>query len=150
MKLHAVNRKPAMSDAHHLARLAGVIGPRTDFKIIVHLVRPDDEAVIPRGDEGIREPCKDPLRIVVDLRDLAMHRAVGAVDLPAVHFPDALMTQANAQNGHPGTEPLDHVLGDPGFTGSARAGRNNDPFGTKSANLVERSLVVSDHTHIER
>src|SRR5579871_5916234 len=53
MKLHAVDRKTAMPDPHHFARLAGIVCPRTDFEIAVHVVGTNDQAVIPRGNEGV-------------------------------------------------------------------------------------------------
>ena len=150
MKLDAVNGIPAMTDPHHLPRLPGIIRPGADFEIIVHLVGPHDQAVIPRGNERVSERCEDPFRIVVNLRDLSVHQPVGPIHFPTEDLTDALVTQAHSQQGHFRPEPLDDLFRNARFARSAWSGRDDDSIGTQGRDFVERNLIISDDAHVKR
>src|SRR5260370_13478024 len=99
-----------MPHSHRLPRLTGVVRPGADLQIFMELVRADDQAVVPRGDEWVLEPGEDPFRVMMNVRHLSMHQAVGAVDFPAIDLADALVPEADSQKGHLRAEAFDHLF----------------------------------------
>ena len=66
--------------------------------------------MVARGDQRIREALEYPGAGVHDPGDFAVHRPAGAHNLGAVRRPDALMAEADTQDGNGGAEPA-HDLG---------------------------------------
>ena len=63
-------------------------------------------------------------------------------------FPDALVTEANAQDRNPVGKPVNHVERDTCFVGIARTRRDDDPVGLELGNFIRRNLVVSLHADV--
>ena len=92
-----------MAHAHDLV----LIGPGNDLEKIGQGAGPDDQAVVTSRLERVGQASINPLAIVVDQGNLAVHDPVGPDDLGTVNVADALVPQADSQDGHPGGEPLD-------------------------------------------
>src|SRR5262249_47124327 len=59
-------------------------------------------------------------------------------------LPDTLMAQADSQERDPGSEPRDHLAGDPRLQRRARARRDDQPARLYSLDLVQGDLVGAD------
>ena len=66
-----------------------------------------------------------------------------AHDLAAEHLPDALVTEADAQDRDLAAEGADRIVGDAGIIWSSRPGRDHDAVEPRQ--LVDRDLVVAEH-----
>ena len=64
MKLHALDRQRFVSDAHDFT----VVGPRGDSETVWKTGALDDQRVVARGHEVLRQPRKQPMVVVVDGR----------------------------------------------------------------------------------
>src|SRR5690606_26196030 len=77
MELHAFERQRAVLNAHDLfARAVSVLRPRRNLEAIRQRFLLDDERMVARCTERIREPLEHATVVVVDLRDLAVHHAL--------------------------------------------------------------------------
>src|SRR5205823_13328605 len=95
MELNAMERPGTVPDAHDLV----FVSPGADDKIgIVESLPADHQAMIARGLEGIGQPCKDALAVVMNPGGLAVHDTIIADDFAAKDVSDALMPQTDAQN----------------------------------------------------
>src|SRR4029077_5099779 len=81
------------------------------------------EGVIAHDLERRGQPHEDALAVVLHLRGLPMHNAIGAHDTAAVGFTDRLMTQAYAQNRDTAPPSTDRLDGDSRLGWRARSGR---------------------------
>ena len=82
----------------------------------------DNEAVIAVGFKGQWEIAKNPLPLVIHQRCFPMHRLWRAHDLPTVHLPDGLMSQADTQRGNVRPKSFDDLAGYSGLARRAWAG----------------------------
>src|SRR5205814_347285 len=87
------------------------------------------------------------LAIVVNLVGFSVHQSAGALDDSAEAVADALVAEADAEDGDFGGKMLDDVVGDAAFFGRARAGGNDDVRGAKVLNFRNRHLVVAKDLH---
>ena len=78
-----------------------------------------------------------------------MHDPVGPDDLGPEGLADALVTQADAQDGYPGGEPLDGRVRDPGLSRGARPRRDDQVGRVPGLDLVEADLVIADDQDVE-
>ena len=95
VELDAFDRKPLVSHAHDLA----LVGPGDDFQVLRQCTRLNHQAVIAGGFERVGQPAIDAAAVVMNPRGLAMHDSVGPDDVRAEAVPDALVAQADAQQG---------------------------------------------------
>ena len=72
-----------------------------------------------------------------------MHWHSGANDFPAIGGPDALVTQADAENRDPLANTTDHLRRYAGLIGGARARRDDDVGGRQREYLVHPDGIVS-------
>jgi hypothetical protein len=76
---------------------------------------------------------------MVYLGGLAMHQFLGALDVAAEAGGDALVAEADSQNGNGGAELPDHIARDPGLGRITRSGRDNDAGGAQRGHLTQDS-----------
>src|SRR5206468_8025597 len=76
---------------------------------------------------------------------LPEHEPVSAHHLPAEHLPDALVPEADSQNGNFPGEPLDDSTADPGVARASRARLDHDGLGVPPHGVLDGDLVVPDH-----
>ena len=112
----------------------------------------DDERVVACSGEGAGHAGEQPEAVVLDLRRLAVDGFDVSDDAHAEAVADALVPQADAQDGHDAGEGLDDVRGDAGLVGRARAGRDDHvrrPAATvQGAGLGGRDPVVADDDQV--
>ncbi len=129
-----------MADAHNFF----VVGPTADFKFRGQSALLDNEAVVARGGEGVGHAGVDRFAVVVDLVGFAVHEAFGANDFGAGDEADALVAEADAENGEIGAELSDDVVGDTALFGRAGAGADDDVGGLERFDFVGGDFVVAE------
>lgn len=87
--------------------------------------------MVPRGGEGVGQVSEESFAIVTNFTGLAMHQTVGAANLSAENLSNALMSQANAQNGNPAVKMPDVVATEPGVVRRAGPRRNDQKAGAE-------------------
>jgi hypothetical protein len=118
VKLDSVDGERFVLQAHDFA--FGCFGG--DFKDVGQGVAFDDERVVAGGFERRWEIFEDAFSGVENRRGFSVHEAVGADDFAAVDLADALVPEADAEDGEARAEGLDDVAADAGFGGSAGTG----------------------------
>lgn len=106
MELDAVNRMGFVLESHDntvFFRLGG------DVKIGIGR-NMHHEGMITAHAQGIGEPHKKAVGMVVDQRGFPVCRLRRANDLPTVHFADTLMAEADAENGDAVAELADDFI----------------------------------------
>src|SRR3954447_8071448 len=96
MELHALNPMSAMAQAHDLAL-------RTEsahLELRRNLVGSGDERVIARHAEWIGQTVEHATAIMADEGGLAVHGPAGPHHQPAIDLRDALMAEADAEDGN--------------------------------------------------
>src|SRR5690348_6167826 len=93
MELHAVQRPLAMGNAHDET----VLCPGIDAQALGQAAAFDDQRMIARRLERVRQAGKDPAGVMMDCRELAVHRLGRANDLAAHRLADRLMTEADTE-----------------------------------------------------
>ena len=111
---------------------------------VVEGVGEDDEAVVAGGGEGVGHIFEDSPAVVVDGAGFAVHQAGVAVDGHAEAVADALVAEADAQEGCVSCEGVDDVVGDAPFAGGAWAGGDDDVGGVESEGIFDGDAVVAD------
>src|SRR5262245_13510411 len=120
MELNAFCRRIPMSQAHHDAvfRLCADFKTGRDFR--------NHQRVIPRGGESLWQVFEQSLRVVKNLTDLPVHESWRANDLPAEHFANRLVSQANAEYWRRFVEVTNNILRNSSVDGRTRPWRNHD------------------------
>ena len=108
----------------------------------------DNQRVVTRCLERIRQTGEHAFAVVADPARLAMHDRWRAHDPSAEHLADALMAEAHAEDRSRRAELLDDCVGDAGFVGVARSGRDQDAVGVARRQLVDGDLVVTEHDRL--
>jgi hypothetical protein len=137
--LDAFHRPGFVADAHDLV----VVGPGGDFVFGGKGAGADDQAVVSRGGEGVGHAGVDGFAIVVDLVGFAVHEAGGSLDDCAGAETDALMAQANAEQGDFGTEVADDLVGDTTFARGAGAGGDDNMGGIQLGHLIDGDFIIA-------
>src|SRR5258706_5976327 len=83
----------------------------------------------------------------MDLVGFSVHQSAGALDDSAEAVADALVAEADAQDGDFGGEMLDDVVGDAAFLGRTGAGGDDDVGGPKLFDFGDGHLVVAKDLH---
>src|SRR5579883_747442 len=144
VKLHATDGKEAMPQTHNQPAVAF----SDDFQRNGQRRAFNDEAVIARRCEVLRQPAKDAALRMVNLRRFAMHRRRRTHHPPAEHFTDALMPQANAKRGDARPQAFDDGVRDACLTRRAGSRRNDDLIGSQRFSLLQRDLIVAIDLHL--
>ena len=112
----------------------------------------DDQRVVAGGVEGTGEAAEDALVVVADGTDFAVHGNDVARDGHAVHVGHGLVAQADAQDWNFACEARDHVGGNAGFFGRARAWRDDEARGafavTQGSGFVGGDFVVANDEQV--
>lgn len=90
-----------------------------------------------------RQTGEDPLGVVLDRADLAVHQLAGAHHLAAKGLANSLMAQADAKDGHLAGHVLDERNQNTGFAWRAGPGRKQNAVGAECLNLFGRQLVIA-------
>ena len=109
MKLHPVDRKIPMAQSHDLAlgRLGG------DLETIRQGVAFHDETVIAGCFKRRGDPLKKILPVVQHRRGFPVHESVGAHDVAAEDFTDALMPETHPEEWDRRAEGADDLTANP-------------------------------------
>ena len=110
----------------------------------------DDQAVVPGGREGIGYPCENTPSIMGNLAGLSMHDPGGSGHGHAVGEPDALVPQADSQEGDLPGKAGDHVVGHPRLLGRAGARGDDDVARGHGRGLIGGDLVVAHDLDLDR
>src|ERR1700680_1887201 len=120
VKLHSMQWELSMFQAHYPACSRSC----ADCELIRQSLRRDDEGMITRGGKWIWQSSENARPIVMDLRGFAVHQPLRANNLSAKNFRDALVTQANTEQGHARREAAHDFFAYSRFGGSSRPGRD--------------------------
>ena len=144
VELYAVDGQFAVGEAHDFA-FGGFGG---DFEAGRKGFAFDDEGVVAGGFEGAGEAGEDILAGVEDGGGFAVHEAGGADDFAAEDLADALVAEADSEDGDFSAEFADGVATDAGFGGGAGAGGDDDFFGGELGDVGGGNLVVALHEQV--
>lgn len=128
-----------MPDTHDFA-FGGFGG---DIEAVREGLALDDERVVADGVERAGDIGKELLLVVEDGRCFAVHHAIVHHDTGAEGMADALVSQADAQQGDSSAEGADDIVGEAGFAWRARAGGDQDLVGMELFDLGESDLVIA-------
>ena len=95
MKLNTDHWQTAMPNRHDFLLARGGSAPGRHFKFGRQRRRVNHQAVIPGGRDRVRQSCKDPAAVVMDLVGLAVHQSFGANNRAAIRLANRLMAQAD-------------------------------------------------------
>src|SRR3990172_4403707 len=104
--------------------------------------------MVPRGGHRVLDHRENPLAVVPDAGGLPVHERLGVDDPSPERLADALVPQADAENGDPVLERTDRVEGDPGLVRSSRPRRNHQAGGVPERQLPHGDRVVAEHLHL--
>jgi hypothetical protein len=99
--------------------------------------------MISSGREWIRDVREDRFSIVINLGGFSMDGRGRVNDEPSIGICDALMPQANSQNGNPAPEVPHYLVGNPTILRGARARRNDNRAGGQSLDFGRGYLIVA-------
>src|SRR5437773_11105014 len=139
MELHAFDFVAAVTEAHDDA----VVGLGSDCQFARQGFFFDDERVVARRGEGIRQLAENTLAIVMDLAGFAVKEFWSADDFPSKRSANGLMTEAHAKDRKFPGEALDELHGNACLLRRARPRRNYDSFGLAADNSFHGNLVVA-------
>ena len=145
MKLHSLDRKLPVAQAHDGAGSIFLRSPGADFQFRRQIFLFHDERVIARGRHGHGQAVKDAFVVVRDGAGLAVHQVRSAHHIAAKSRADGLMSQADAENRHFAGEVPDQIDADAGILRRARTGRDHDALRVHGLDLGNRDLVVAAH-----
>ncbi len=142
MELEPHHRMPRVLDGHDLAVLR-----RSDHSQDSRESRPrNDQRVVPRRRERVRDPGEDSATVVPDERGLAVNRSRRAHDPSAVRCADALVPEAYPEDRRRGPVVADDVHGDTRLHRRTGPWRDDDVGRPERRDLfVRRGVVASDH-----
>ena len=106
-------------------------------------LRRDDKRMITRGGKWIWQSGENARPVVMDLRGLAVHQPIRVDNLSAKSFRDALVTQANAEQGHGRREPAHDLFAYSRFGGSSRSRGDANMCRLQFGNFINRDGVVT-------
>src|ERR1041385_4583842 len=106
MELHALDCQHLVAQPHYFVETAILVQrPRGYLENRRYRLFFDDQRVIARRHERIRQTCEYTLAVVIDQRRLAVHDRTRAHDLAAIQLADALQPEAHAENRNMTSEP---------------------------------------------
>src|SRR5207245_5371015 len=108
----------------------------------------DDEGMVARRRERVRETREQATRVVVDAGRFAVHRSTGAHDAGAVRGADALMPQAHAEDRRAGAEAPHDVGRNPRLPRRAGPGGYDDVRRLQGLDFLERRRVVASYNRL--
>src|SRR3954468_18336940 len=104
--------------------------------------------MIARRFEWLRRVLKDAGIAMLNQRCLSMHQPFGADDFSAKDLANALMTEANPEDGRLFSQFTNDLLAPAGVFRPAWAGRDTNPVWGQLADLSKCDLVVPFHRHL--
>ena len=101
--------------------------------------------MITRGREGIGQFAKNSLAVMANFAGFAVEEFGRANDFSSECGADGLMAEANTEDWKFPFETLDEFDGDAGFSGRARAGRNDNAVRFAADNFVHGNFIIAMH-----
>src|SRR3569623_87101 len=149
VKLHAFQRVFAVAHTHDLITLAAlVLRPRGHLETGGQGRLFDDQRVIARRLERIRQPFEHAFIGMMDRRGLAVHHLPRAHHLAAEGLTDGLVTEPHAEQRNFPRKLADDLERYARLVGCARARRNDDVIGLEPCDRVDTNLIVAIHAHV--
>src|SRR5262245_52694689 len=113
MKLHALDSHFPVAQAHDFVNLPSLgLCPGGNLEAVRQAFPLHYQAVVTGRLKGSAEIAKDTLSAVKNRRGFTVHYVARTYHLAAEHLPNALVTQANAEQRHDTGVLADHVHGD--------------------------------------
>jgi len=125
-----------------------VVGFSDGRKLVGHGGAIDHQRMVARGLERAIDASEHAVALVLDRRELAMHRDGCPHHLAAEHLPDCLVAEADAEQRNGRGRRLDQVKADAGIVRRAGAGRQHDRLRVGANHLGGRDLFVAMHHHL--
>src|SRR5882762_4765444 len=108
----------------------------------------DDQGMVARGGEGIRQLAENIFAVVMDLARFAVEELRGADDFAAERSANGLMAEAHTEDRKFSGEALDQLHGNARLLRRARTRRNYDAFRISPDNLFHGDFVVAVHLDV--
>jgi hypothetical protein len=143
MKLHSLDRKLLVTQAHDCVRAVFFGGPGADFEIGRKILFIHDERVVAGCRHRCRQAGKNCFAVVGNGAGFAVHEVGGANDIPSKSRADGLMPEANAENGNFAGEMANQIDADACILGRAGSGRDYDVLGRQLFDSSDGNLVVT-------
>lgn len=144
MELYAFDGVVFVAHAHDFL----VFCPRGDFKTVGQAGAFDDEAVVAGAGYGIGQAYEDALVVVKNGGGFAVHQGLGADDVAAEGFANALVAKAYAEYGQFARKVLHGGNGNTRFFGRTGAWPDDKVFGVKAGDFVETDFVIAAHLDV--
>src|SRR3990167_4984714 len=143
--LHALRKRQAgVPPPHDLA----VVRPCGHRQLLGAAGAFDGQRVVAVDRELLRQASKHALLRGRDHAGLAVHQFLCANDLAAQRSTNALMAQANAEDGQLAHEVLNGRNRDTGLGRRAGSGGNHQPVGLALGNAGYSDFIVAEHLHL--
>ena len=139
MKLDSPEGEFLVTQPHDLTlcRLCG------DFQTLWQRFPTHQQAMVAGSLKRIWKPLKQILPIVDDRRGFAMHETPSPHHFTTIDITDALMAEADPQQGITSCKTANHLIADTGLLGRAGSRRDADTVGIQGGNLLRGDLIVA-------
>src|SRR3990170_465998 len=144
VELHPLDGVLPVPHPHDDAALAA----RAHLQALRHALRHDGQRVVADRFEGVGQPRKDAAAVVLDDRHLAVLDLARALDPPAERLADALVAEADAEDGHLPREVADELDADARLARRARPGRDDQSLRRHRLDLDKRYHIVAGDAHV--
>src|SRR5262245_4204760 len=138
MELHAMHRVPLVRQPHDQSLAGG-----GDDEIVGQTVAINDQGMIARHLELLRQRLEHAGADVANGRELAMHRLRRAHDAATIGLANGLMAEAHAEDWNRRAHRSDQLQADAGLVWRARTGRQYDALGCQLKHIGDGNLVVA-------
>ena len=144
MELDAPNGEFPVTQSHDFA----LVGFGGDLQAIGKAIAIHDERMVASSREGVGNILKEFPAVVFYRGSFTVHHAVVDFDLRLERMSDALVSQADAQDGQNARPSLDDGVGLPRHFRRAGARRNQNPFQVQGLQLGQVDFVVAHDGHL--
>src|ERR1700723_2621838 len=139
VELHTFYAQLAVAQTHDYA----VVGFGGNFECARQRFSIDDERVIARGNERLRQAAEYCFAVMLNFAGLSVHYFFGTHHAASKRSANGLVAEANTENRYFPCETLNNRDANSGFLWCAWTGGDYDALGMKLFNFVERDLVIS-------
>jgi len=144
VELHAFDFVAAVTEGHDDA----VVGLGGDRELARERFALNDQRMVARGGEGIRQLAENILAVVMDLARFAVEEFRGADDFAAERSANGLVAEAHTKDGKFSGEALDQLHGNARLLRRAWPWRNHNPFRLFPRDIFNADLIVAMHFHL--
>lgn len=136
-----------MAQAHNHPPAIAFPGLSANFQLLGQALLCNDQRMIARRGEWLRQVAENRPAIMLDMADLSMHHLRGADHGAAKSGADCLMTKTHAQYRFFPGEMANQFDADAGLTWRAWPGRDKNVCGIQVFDIRDADLIITAHLH---